>query len=161
MLFLSACELSSTGPSAATLGEDYALAMFGETGTALEGTMGPHSGPRPFDGRTGRPPLPDSLKLTDAQRAQMDSIRAAFRTEHEAELDALRDIFQDARTARMAGASHEEVRAILAQGREIAQALRPAVVALHEALRAVLTDAQRAWIASHRPPHFPRPMAGP
>ena len=54
MLFLSACELSSTGPSAATLGEDYALAMFGETGTALEGTMGPHSGPRPFDGRTGR-----------------------------------------------------------------------------------------------------------
>jgi len=161
VLLLAACELPSTGPTAATLGEDYALAMFGEPGTALEGTMGPHVGPRPFDGRTGRPPLPDSLKLSDEQRAEMDSIRAAFRTANEEALDSLRDIFQEARTARMAGASREEVRAILETGRPIAQALRPAVIALHEALRAVLTDAQRAWIETHRPRRFPRPMAGP
>lgn len=155
-LVLAAC---SEAPTAATaLTDDFALVMFGDAGAALEGTMGPQAG-APFDGRTQRPVFPDSLQLTDGQRAEMLTLRMAFRAEHEAELDSLRNIFQQARLARLEGATREEVRAILETGRPIAEALRPDVQALHEALRAVLTDAQRAWLDAHRPPRRfgPRP----
>lgn len=159
-VLLAACELPPTGAgSRAELADDYALAVFGEPGTALEGTMGPQHGPRPFDGRTGRPTLPDSLALTPEQVAAMAALREAFRTEHQTELDALRAIFDEARLARQGGASRAEVRAILEQARPIALALRPAVHALHQALRAVLTDAQRAWLDANRPRRFPPPMA--
>ncbi|MEX2181339.1 MAG: Spy/CpxP family protein refolding chaperone [Gemmatimonadaceae bacterium] len=162
LVVLTACDLPSAGTQAsAVVADDYALAMFGETGTALEGTMGTQADSRPFDGRTGRPPLPEELALTDEQRAAIAELRTAFRAEHEEELDALREIFQAARTARQSGATREEVRAILEQGREIAVALRPALKELHDALRAVLTDAQRAWLDEHRPRRFPRPIAGP
>lgn len=156
-LVLAACAESPLGPTVST--EDYALVMFGEYGSALEGTMGAETGPRPFDGRSIRPAFPDSIALTDEQRAQMLTLRMAFRAEHQAELEALRDIFQEARLARLEGATREEVRAILVTGRPIAEALRPDVRALHEALRAVLTDAQRAWLAANRPPQRfgPRP----
>ena len=157
-LVLAACAESPLGTTSA-LTEDYSLVMFGETGSALEGTMGVESGPRPFDGRSIRPAFPDSLALTDAQRASMLALRQAFRAEHQTQLDSLRAVFQAARAARLDGATREEIRAILATGRPIAEALRPDVIALHEALRAVLTDAQRAWIAANRPPRNfgPRP----
>ncbi len=156
-LVLAACAESPLGPSVAT--EDYALVMFGEYGSALEGTMGAQAGPRPFDGRTIRPAFPDSIALTDEQRAEMLALRQAFRAEHQDAIDSLRAVFQAAHAARQDGATREEIRAILATGRPIADALRPDVRALHEALRAVLTDAQRAWIAANRPPQRfgPRP----
>lgn len=148
---VAACGEAPTGTSAELESGDYALVMFGEEGAALEGTMGAQSGERPFDGRTGWARLPDSLQLTDEQRAEMHALREAFRLEHAEALDALREIFQEARAARRAGASRREIRAILAEGRTIVEALRPDVRALHEALRAVLTDAQRAWLAANRP----------
>jgi len=158
-LVLAACD---NGPTDVTANDtdDYALVMFGEAGTALEGTMGnpPPAGGH-FDGRTGWARLPDSLALTQTQIDAINALRAAFRTEHQAQLDSLRNIFAAARTARLAGATREEVRAILEQGRAIAQALRPDVVELREAIRAVLTEAQRAWIDSHLPRRFPRPIA--
>jgi Spy/CpxP family protein refolding chaperone len=162
LLVVTACELP-TGSSSSAIGEgDYALVMFGEPGASLEGTMGPQSGPRPFDGRTGRPPLPDSLKLTDEQHASIDSLREAFRAEHQTTLDSLKAIFEEARAARLAGATREEVHAILLTGRPLADALRPDVQALHEAIRAVLTDAQRAWLDAHRRRHMPMgPRRGP
>jgi hypothetical protein len=155
-LVLAACGESPTG--AAELTDDFALVMFGEEGEALEGTLGTQEG-APFDGRTRRPIFPDSLQLSDEQRAERLSLRMAFRAEHEAELDSLRNIFQEARLARLDGATRAEVRAILETGRPIAEALRPDVRALHEALRAVLTDAQREWLdANRRPRRFaPRP----
>lgn len=161
-LAVGACDSGPTQVSAesAALADDYALVMFGEAGTALEGTMGPQAGPRPFDGRTGRPPLPDSLRLTEEQIAAMQALREAFRADHQDELDALKAIFEEARAARAAGATQEEVRIILAQGRDIALGLRIAVLELHVALRAVLTDAQKLWLDTHRPRRFPRPMHG-
>jgi len=164
VLLLAACDLAPPGPSNATLAsDDYALVMFGEPGSSLEGTMGPDvPGDRPFDGRTGRRPLPDSLKLTDEQIAAIQALRLEFRTAHQAQLDSLHAIFVEARLARLAGATHEEIRAILMTGRPIADALRPDVLALHEAIRAILTDAQRAWLDAHRPRHLPRgPRRGP
>lgn len=155
---LAACAESPLGTSS-PLSEDYALVMFGEYGSALDGTMGAQSGPRHFDGRTMRPAFPDSIALSAEQRAQMLALRQAFRAEHQEALDDLRAIFQAARAARADGATREEVRAILVTARPIVEALRPDVIALHTALRALLTDAQRAWIAANRPPrHFgPRP----
>lgn len=147
---ITACGESPTGTSTALEADDYALVMFGEAGAALEGTMGAQPGDRPFDGRSGWARLPDSLRLTDEQRAEMHALREAFRLEHADELAALRAIFMEARAARRAGASRIEIRAILAEARPIVEALRPAVVELHEALWDVLTDAQKAWILAHR-----------
>lgn len=148
---VAACSESPTSTASTRDADDYALVMFGEAGSALEGTMGASPGDRPFDGRTGWARLPDSLQLSDAQRAEMRALREAFRVEHADELAALRAIFMEARAARRAGASRAEVREILAEGRPIVEALRPFVQALHEALRAVLTDEQRAWLEANRP----------
>ncbi len=155
-LVLAACGESPTATT--TFTDDFALVLFGEEGAALEGTLGPQDG-TPFDGRTHRPVFPDSLRLTDEQRAEMLALRIAFRAENEPQLDSLRAIFQQARLARLEGATRDEIRAILETGRPLAEALRPKVRALHEALRAVLTDAQRAWLAANRPPRRfgPRP----
>lgn len=155
-VLLTACELIPTGPTAG-VNDDYALVVFGDAGAALEGTMGPQGGSRPFDGRTARPQLPDSLALTPTQLAAIAALREAFRTEHAEQLAALKAIFEEARTARQGGASFEAVRAILAKGRPIHEALRPDVQALHAAIRAVFTNAQRAWLEANRPPR-PRPM---
>jgi Spy/CpxP family protein refolding chaperone len=155
-LFVAACDTSPTGSQVDTqASDDYALVMFGESGSALEGLMGPTAGGPPFDGSTLRAPLPDSLALTDEQIAAMRALREAFRAEHQDELAALRAIFEAARAARQAGATREEVHAILIEARPIVEALRADVQALHEALRAVLTDAQREWLAANRPPHVP------
>lgn len=156
-LVLAACDQSPTQSAATASDTDYALVMFGEAGSALEGTMGPQ-GPRPFDGRTYRRPFPDSLRLTEEQLAEIAALREAFRTEHAEELDALRAIFEEARAAREAGASREEIRAILEEGRPIALALRIDLVDLHYAIWSVFTDAQKAWVLSHRPLRMQRPM---
>ncbi len=158
-LFIGACSDASTAPSEAVMQSDYALLMFGEAGSALEGTMGPQHDGRPFDGRSGIRRLPPELALTEEQKAEIKALRDAFIAGHEEELSALKAIFQEARAARLAGATRAEVRAILLEGREIAIAMRPAVVELHEAIRAVLTDEQRAWLAEHRPRRFPPPIA--
>ncbi|MBX3174032.1 MAG: hypothetical protein KF709_06435 [Gemmatimonadaceae bacterium] len=157
-LMLGACTETPLTPAAAAIQNDYALQMFGESGMALEGTMGPQTGDRPFDGRTGRPPLPDSLKLTDEQKAEIEALRLTFRTEWQEELDALKAIFEEARAARADGATREEVHAILVTGRPIAETLRPAVLELHYQILGVLTEAQRAWLFAHRHRRMPRPM---
>lgn len=152
---LTACELTPTGPAAQQVGDDFALVVFGDAGAALEGTMGPQDSSRAFDGRSGRPQLPDSLAFSQAQKDSIKVLRDAFKAAHQSELDALKAIFDRAKAARQAGATHVDVRAILAEGRAIHESLRPAVQALHEAIRAVFTDAQRAWFDAHRPPRGP------
>lgn len=160
-LVLAACDDATTAPTASTMQSDYALMMFGESGSALQGTMGPQAGSHPFDGRSGIPPLPPELALTEEQKAEIQALREAFRAEHETELEALKAIFLEARAARQAGATRAEVYAILVQGREIAQALRPAVWELHLDIRGVLTAEQLAWIIEHRPRRFPTPITQP
>ena len=150
-LVLAACDQASTEPAATQTDEDYALVMFGEAGSSLEGTMGSQPATRPFDGRTFRRPFPDSIA----------ALRAAFRAAHAAQIDSLKAIFEQARAAKEAGATREEIRAILATGRPLATALRVDVVDLHYAVWQVYTPAQKAWIVSHRPRRPPTPMAGP
>lgn len=159
---LAACE-SSTSPATQAPEEDYALVMFGEAGSALEGTMGPApTRGTPYDGRTFRPrPFPDSIALSEEQKAQIAALREAFRTEHADELAALKAIFEEAKAARDAGATREEVRAILAEGRPIAIALRVDLVDLHYAIWQVYTPLQKLWIMAHRPPRMGGGMVGP
>lgn len=161
-LLLAACDQSPTGAPAASETDDYALVVFGEAGSALEGTMGRAPRGGPFDGSTAFHRLPADLALSAEQIAAIQALREAFRTAHADEILALRTIFEAARAAREAGATREEVHAILMEGRAAAVALRPYVHALRVAIRAELTDAQRAWLdANRRRPFAPRPMAGP
>jgi Spy/CpxP family protein refolding chaperone len=160
-LGLAACE-SSTAPTQQAAAEDYALVMFGEAGSSLEGTMGaPPARGTPFDGRSYRRPFPDSIALSEEQKAEIAALREAFHTAHATELEALKAIFEEAKAAREAGATREEVRAILADGRPIAIALRVDLVDLHYAIWNVFTPAQKAWIVSHRPRRMGAPMVGP
>jgi hypothetical protein len=155
-LALAACSDSPTQPSGNE--DDYSLVMFGQPGSALEGTLGQQNG-RPFDGRSGIPRLPDELALSAEQQAEITALRDAFKAAHQAELDALHAIFEEAREARADGATREEVRAILEGGRAIGEGLREDVQALHEAISDVLTEEQSAWLEAHRPPP-PRGMDG-
>lgn len=152
MLVLGACADSATAPAAtATAQDDYALVMFGEVGAALEGTLGTQPTTQPMDGRSWFARLPDSLALTAVQRTAIAALRGSFRQNNVAALDSLHAIFLKARDARRAGATREEVRAILVTGRPIAEALRPQVVSLHLATWSVLSAAQRAWLIANRP----------
>ena len=159
-LGVTACDLLPTATNTAPA-EDYSLVMFGEQGSSLEGTMGTQPGTHPVDGRSGRPTLPPELALTDAQKAAIKGLRDKFAADNAVALAQLKAIFDEARDARKAGKTREEVRAILVKGRPIAEALRPAVRALHEAIWNVHTEPQKAWIIANRPkmpgPLGPRP----
>lgn len=163
-LVLSACENDALAPSDAEVADDYALMLFGESGSALEGTMGPQPGRRPFDGRSCCRPFPDSIALTVEQREAILALRIAFRDEHADELAALKTIMLEARRARFAGATREEVRAILEEAKPIVEAIRDDVHALHEAIKAIFTEEQLAWLEEHchrRPALWPRPDPTP
>jgi len=143
------------GPTEADLpvleGTDYSILLFGDAGAAMESLMGPQ-GAQPFDGRShGMQRLPEELRLSDAQKAEITALRQGFRTANADQLAALRAVMERAKAAREAGQTREELRAIRLEARPIAQSLRPAVQALHAATMAVLTDAQRAWLAENRP----------
>ena len=151
LLLVTAVLMGCSSPVAPNPAEDYSLVVFGETGVALEGTLGTQPTDHPIDGRTGTPRLPEELRLTEAQVEAIRALREAFRTTHEEQLTALREVFERARDARKAGATREEVRAILFEGREIAQSLREPVFNLHLAILAVMTPEQRNWIITNRP----------
>lgn len=160
-LVLAACDQGSTAPAATEVDNDYALVMFGEVGSSLEGTMGTQPARGPFDGRSFRREFPDSIKLSPTQIEAIAALRAAFRTAHAVQLDSLKAIFQAARAAKEAGATREEIQAILVTGRPIGLALRVDLVDLHYAVWQVFTPAQKAWIVAHRPRRMPTPMAPP
>ena len=89
------------------------------------------------------------LQLTDAQKAAIRTINEQFRQTNKADLDALTAIVREAMTAHRNGASQADMIAILERGRPIRVRLAPAFAALRVSLNAVLTDAQRAWLAAN------------
>jgi hypothetical protein len=78
-------------------------------------------------------------------------LRDAFAAANAAALAQLKAVFEEARAAKQAGKTREEVRAILVKARPIAEGLRPAVKALHEAVWNVHTAEQKAWLIANRP----------
>ena len=102
-------------------------------------------------GGVGASMLPDSLQLTADQKAQIEALHDAFRIATQADMDALRAIEAEARAARKADKSREEVRAILARAGPILDRLHIAFAKLQADILAIYTPAQRAWIIAHRP----------
>jgi Spy/CpxP family protein refolding chaperone len=105
----------------------------------------------PDAGGIGGAQLPDSLKLSAEQKAAIAALHEAFKVATAADVAALRAIEQEARAAKAAGKSREEIHAILARGAPILERLNAAFAALQAAIWQVYTPAQRAWIESHRP----------
>lgn len=95
--------------------------------------------------------LPDSVKLSAAQKMQIQALLVAFGVANKIDLDAMGAAHQAARAARQAGKARDEVRALLEAARPAASRVRANGEALHTAITAVLTPAQRAWIAARRP----------
>jgi Spy/CpxP family protein refolding chaperone len=87
---------------------------------------------------------PENVQLTEDQKTQITALVVAFELAHRADLQAIKEVFEAAREARQAGASREEIAAILAQAREPMQRIREAQAALEAAIRALLTPAQLA-----------------
>jgi Spy/CpxP family protein refolding chaperone len=155
LALVAACEKGPTQPSPLDTAQleavDPAILTFNSTsGLPSEPfhTEGPGSR---ADARGPGAPFPDSLKLTDAQKAAIKALRDAFATSNAADLAALQAIRDKAHDAMKAHKTREEIRAILDTARPILERLKPKLDALHNAIDAVLTANQKAWIAAHRP----------
>jgi Spy/CpxP family protein refolding chaperone len=95
--------------------------------------------------------LPDSIKLTSDQEAQIKALVDAFKAATKADNDALNAIIKQAREAVHAGKTKDEVKAILDQGAPIGARLAAAASDLKNKIDAVLTADQRAWLVAHAP----------
>ena len=95
--------------------------------------------------------LPDDLKLTDEQEAQIRMLLDEFATDTKADRDALAALIEDAREAHRDGASRDSVMKLLAQADPIRERLAAAHEELKAAIDAVLTAEQKAWLEAHRP----------
>jgi hypothetical protein len=82
--------------------------------------------------------------LTEAQIAEIRSLKQAFAEAVADELAAIKAAHQEARAAKQAGASAEEIRAILESVKDEMEAVRQAEIRLHDAIMEVLTPDQRA-----------------
>ena len=82
--------------------------------------------------------------LTDAQKSQVHTLVEAFTQAHAPQLDSLRAIMEAARTARQAGQTPDEVRAVMQTAKPIGDELAPARKEFHDAVEKLLTSAQIA-----------------
>lgn len=97
-------------------------------------------------------------RLTDEQVAQIRELKQAFQEAVADELAAIKAAHEDAREAKQAGASAEEVRAILATVKDEMEAVRAAEARLMDAIQEVLTPDQRSrWCIVRRHVAPPRP----
>ncbi|HVZ78259.1 MAG TPA: Spy/CpxP family protein refolding chaperone [Gemmatimonadaceae bacterium] len=149
-LALTACA-DGTRPVTAPNGTDPALAvaqmsasMYGSDAVTAEAAF---SG---FDDMWGLNQLPDSLKLTADQQAQVTALVTAYRDSTQALRAQLDTIRAKAVAAHKAGASRDSVRAILATGAPLHMQLQAQQTALRAAIWKVLTPAQQAWLTAHR-----------
>lgn len=94
--------------------------------------------------------FPDSIALTTEQKAAIQALHDAFRTENAADLALLQGIESEARAARAAGKSREEIRAILEKALPVRARMDARFAALRTAILAIYTPAQRAWIEANK-----------
>jgi Spy/CpxP family protein refolding chaperone len=85
--------------------------------------------------------------LTDDQVKQIRDLEQKFYASVKADLDFIRAVAQQAREARAAGKSRDEIAAILARATDAQRRVSNAERTLQDAILAVLTPEQRqAWI---------------
>jgi hypothetical protein len=146
-LLAGACAGDGAGPAdpaADVMFEELAALAYGALNVADAG-----SGPGIVE-RLGQ--LPPELALTGNQTAAIRGLVEAFLAATAGDRAALASVREQALAARQAGKSAAEVQAILAAGAPIRMRLLQAERALHQAVLAVLTPAQRAWLAGRTPP---------
>lgn len=95
--------------------------------------------------------LPEALQLTAEQKAAIAALHDAFAQENADEIAALREIEQQLRQLRRSGGSREEAQALMAEAHQIMTGLADEFEALQEAIWALYTAEQKAWIESHKP----------
>jgi Spy/CpxP family protein refolding chaperone len=98
----------------------------------------------------------DGPALSEAQRTEIAALGAAFQEANQADLAAIRSVLEQARAAHKAGASREEVRALIEAARPAMARVRAAERELAVAIQAVLTPEQRA-AGCFRMPNPPGP----
>jgi len=136
-LLLAGCSGDATSPSdlGINLVPDFAESM----AASVDG------------GGIGGANLPPELALSTEQKAAIAALHAGFKAATAADVAALHALEAQARAARDAGKTREEIKAILAQGAPILARLQQAFAALQAAIWQVYTPEQRAWIEAHRP----------
>ena len=95
-------------------------------------------------------PFPDSLRLSDEQKARIASLTQEFQAATAADRAAVEAIVRQARERQRAGGTRDEVRAILETARPIQQRIGEAHRELRAQILAVFTAAQRAWLEERR-----------
>lgn len=95
--------------------------------------------------------LPENLKLTDAQGAQIKALLTAFEQSTKADRDALNAIMKQVKDAMMAKKSRAEIQALYDQAKPIRERLEAAEKKLHDDIWAVLTADQKAWLEANKP----------
>lgn len=143
-LSIAACSGDSTAPDSL----DVTLLDAGAFGTALTTTGGYDAGV--YNDRLVNA-LPDSIKLTDEQRAKIKALTEAFLAATKSDREALNAILREAKQAVEAKKPRSEVEAILAKGLAIRLRLAAAEAKLKADIDAVLTAEQREWIRTHQP----------
>lgn len=145
---LVACSSETTAPSSTAATDEittFSIGAFGTTLTAVGGYDADLFQLRLAHG------LPDDLKLTADQQARIKALVDAFQAATKADREALTAILKKADEARKAKKSKAEIRAILDQGIPIRGRLSLAELDLKVHIDAVLTPAQRDWLAAHAP----------
>ena len=140
-LSIAACSGDSTAPDSL----DVTLLDAGAFGTALTTTGGYDAGV--YNDRLVNA-LPDSIKLTDEQRAKIKALTEAFLAATKSDREALNAILREAKQAVEAKKPRSEVEAILAKGLAIRLRLAAAEAKLKADIDSVLTAEQREWIAN-------------
>lgn len=143
LITLAACNQDTTGPDPLTQLESETLDLIPDYASSMTAEID--------GGGIGGARLPDELRLTAEQKAAIHALHEAFRAAHADELAALKDIERQLRELRRNGGTREQARALFAQAKSILDALANDFAALQEAIWAVYTPAQRAWIEAHRP----------
>lgn len=91
-----------------------------------------------------------TLQLTDAQVKQIRDLEQQFYASVKADLDLIKSIAQEAKQARAAGKSREEIAAILAKAAAPQQRVSDAEKKLNAAIMAILTPEQQILWACRR-----------
>ncbi len=122
---------------------------FGHPEFGGDGPQGPRG---PGAHGAGFPGGPLNLDLTDAQKKQVEAIRAQYRTANEASRNEIRPLMEAARDARQKGDT-ASARATMAKAREKMEASRSVREKEMAEIRAVLTPDQRAKLDAERDRH--------
>jgi Spy/CpxP family protein refolding chaperone len=118
-------------------------------------------------GMAGRPGagllrrLPPNLALTAAQKQSIAGYVKSFAEATKSDRQALVALLKQARDARQGGASKDQVKAILEQGKAIRQRIQPARQQLRQQIEGVLTAEQKAWLTANGPKPCDRSKATP